>query len=257
MIKLLDTDKFSSSGVVVTASSTAAGYSSANVSTPKTNEKWRSTSNDDQWLKFDLGSAQAISMVAFFNCNLSSSATVKVHGHASDLGSSLSSWQGSSTVEETFDGFDTNTAVCLFSSQSLRWWLIAIEDPSNSDSYVELGRVFAGVETSPSNNFNENFNIGHIDNSRILRTEGEHSYVVEKPVIRTFDILFRDLSEADQDTMQSFYENVYRRNPFVVALDPDNEPVEFTRYVTLDSQFEFNYSSNRRADLALRLRETK
>jgi len=257
MIKFIFSDLFERA--TATAKTTASGFSASNVQDAKPRNVWRSQNVADQWLKFDLGSATAIDSFVIVNNNLSSSASVKLYGHASDLGNNLSDWQSSALFKTnntlTFD--DVVGGLFLSSSETYQWWLLELDDASNSEGFLEVGKVFGGISKSPNNNFNENFTQRDIDVSRSFRVEGMHKYSVSKPIIRGFDITFNDVPTSDKNNFLNWFAEVGKTQPFIVSLDSSNDLVETTRYVTNESDLDIIGQPNTRFTLGMNLLEVK
>lgn len=257
MIRVVLTDSFESS--TATARTTASGFSASNVLDGKPKNVWRSVNTSSQWLKFDLGSSIEINSFNLFNNNLSSGASVKLYGHASDLGTDLSTWQSSASFKTNNSlTFNSNLgSLFLSSSQTYRWWLLELHDPSNTNGFIDIGKVYGGLSSSPTDNFNENFSTSLIDTSRSFRVEGAHKYSVEKQKIKEFRISFNDVSDADRQTIRGWFESKGKTRPFVVALDPDNNALEFTAYATFEDDPQYVGQPNERYTIGLNMLEVK
>lgn len=256
-IKVTTTNAFASA--TVTASSTGSGFDRDNVKTYPIKRRWRSNSPVDQWLKFDLGSATAISSFSLSFHNLTSSATIKLYGHSSDLGNAATNWDGSASFDSnnTLSRDDEVAVLHISSDQSYRWWFLELDDPTNSDGYIEIGTVFGGDFESPDENFNENFSLNWLDSSRTLDSEGQSRFTVEKERFKVFEITFADMDSANQDTIEGWWKAVYKTAPFLVALDTDSHPAEWTRLVHWDNDLSWVYGPNERATTTLVLKEVR
>lgn len=253
MIKFLYTNKFDTA--TVTALNEATGYDAVNVQDRFLKKTWRSTGVSNQWLKFDLGSAQLVSMFTFFNNNLTTAATVKLYGHASDLGSTEAAWSGASFVA-TISSFDS-TAAYIAAGGTFRYWLLAFTDASNPNGYIQVGRVYGGVSISPDENFSEDFQETSIDPSLMSWTIGQHLYSVQRERYKEFQFVFSDITAANQLILRTLWASVYKTEPFVIALDETDQPVGFTRYGVLTSDLNFSYSPYNRATCSMSFRELR
>lgn len=253
MIRFLTTNKFA--GVTVTSSTAATGYADENVIDNFPQRVWRSTDRDLQWLKFDLGSAKLLTMFSCIKNNLTTAAHLKLYGHATDLGNTEAAWAGatySSLVE-----FDQNNGI-VFPNNTLRWWFLGIDDPSNADNFVEIGVVFGGEYVSPSENFNEDFSERTVDSSLLDFSDGGHGFAVEKPSWKEFTIQFVDIDSDNRQILRDLWDTVGRREPLVIALDPDLYPVEFTRFGKfLNDALEFQGMAYDRFSTTLQFREVR
>lgn len=255
MIKLIYTNVFDTS--TVTALNTAGStYTQDNLKDRFLKKKWRSTGLSNQWVKFDLGSSKLVDIFTFFSNNFTTAATVKLYGHATDLGNTESAWSTATYQSGSITNFDQNAAY-VSPNVTLRWWLLAITDAGNSSGYVELGRVFGGQALSPTQNFNENLTEQHIDPSEQYWTIGGHAYSVQRERYKVFGIEFMDMNRTNQQFLRDFWNAVHKTEPFVVALDPTNEPVNQTRYCMLLSDLEFAWGPNDRVNASMSMRELR
>lgn len=257
MIKVLTTDLFASA--TLAASSTASGFSSANVQAMPISKSWRSSSITSQYLKFDLGSAKEIDLFSIHKNNLTSNATVKLYGHSSDLGNDVADWISTATFNTgnalTFD--EIVGTLFLSSAQTLRYWFLELSDASNTDGYLEIGRVFAGKASSTDENFNENFSVEWLDNSRIYESEGGSKYSVQKVRPKIFDITFSDIDSDNVDVIEGWWMTCFKTDPLFIALDSTGEPLSFSRLCQIENDLSWFYGPNNRATTTLRLKELK
>lgn len=258
MIKVTTTSKFADS--TVTASSTESGFSVSNVLSLPVQKRWRSTSASNQWLKFDLGSAMDISSFAGIFHNLTSSATIKLYGHSSDLGSSAATWAGSATFNSsnTLSRDFAVIALHIASAQNLRWWFLELDDPTNTNGFIEIGQIFGGAFEEPDENFNENFEPAWIDTSRVLDTEAQSRYTVEKARYKNFNFSLTDFDAANISLVESWWQAVYKTCPFLVAFDTDLHPADWTRLVHWDQdELKWIYGPYERASTNLNWKELR
>ena len=121
----------------------------------------------------DLGSAMEIKGFAIKNHNFQSGAILKIQGHTS---SSFASPSFSLTVTIT----DDLIMEYFSSAQTYRYWRIYIEDVTNPDGYIEIGRPFLGSYFSPVIEARRDYNEEYEDNSKKLFSEGGQISVNEE-----------------------------------------------------------------------------
>lgn len=257
MIKVATNNLFANA--ISTASSTASGFSAGNVTDLPIKKRWRSTSPSGQWLKFDLGSATAINAFLLSFHNLTVSGTYRLFGHTSDLGSNAATWLASATfnTNNTMNRDQDVLSLFMESSQNLRWWFLEINDPSNSEGYVEAGFVFAGLTNSPDENFNENLQVSWIDTSTVQHSDGQARFTVQKERFKVFDITFTDVDSANQDVIEAWWTATYKTVPFLAALDTDNHAADWSRIVHFDTDLSWGFGANERATAAFSLKELR
>ncbi len=255
MIKFLYTNKFGGSPDIVASSSAATNFPASNVANPFPKKVWRTTGISQQFILFDLGSAQQLTMFTFFKNNFTTSASVTLRAHATNLGSTWAAW-ASSTYSQAITSFDQNAGF-LSLNQTFRYWFLGIDDPTNTNGFLELGIIFGGVSVSPSYNINENFTETIEDTSLVSQSEGNHPFSVEREQVKSFDFQFLDLGTADQVVLRNYFSSVGKTEPHVIAIDPDENPVTLTRYGLITSDFSLGFVENNKAGVAFTFREAR
>jgi len=185
---------------------------------------WRTTADTGQWLKFNLGSAKKITMVAIFGHNLTSGATITLEANSSD------SWE---TPAYTKALTWNEKAIVEFLDQTYQWWRITFEDEYNPAEYIEIGRICAGEYIEPDINVNQEVQKKWVDPSVIQESAGRQGYAVDKEVYRIFDVIFSGVPRTQQDELIEMFMDVKNIYMVVFALDPDNYPEEDTIYCNM------------------------
>lgn len=128
----------------------------------------------EEWLKLDRGgSTPAITAIIIKYNNFSTSATIQVQGNATDAWASPTYNQVITLDNDVMAHFPS-------SAQSLRWWRIRIRDVSNSDTYVEMGRVFLGTYFEPTQEVHINYELDPTDPSLLTFSEGGQLSTIQK-----------------------------------------------------------------------------
>ena len=220
--RFLHTMKFDTA--TITSSSEVTGLPDDNAVQAFVARVWRTTGDTAEWIKFDLGSAKKITMVAIFGHNLTSGATVTIEAHTSD------SW-----TTPAYSATITWHAQALvkFLDQTYRWWRITFADAANTDGYIEIGRICAGEYVEPDVNVSEDVTRTVADPSNAEEAEGRQGWYYEKPQYRTMAVKFTGIARAQQDQLETMFEEVGNTRPLVFALDPDNYPADDTIYCVL------------------------
>jgi hypothetical protein len=100
---------------------------------------WRSTSTADT-ITINLGSAQTPAVFLIQDHNLTSSATVKLQGNASD------SW-GAPSFDYTFSTIEDALIYYFTATQNYQYWRLDISDATNPDGYIEIALMYLGTYT--------------------------------------------------------------------------------------------------------------
>ncbi len=121
------------------ASSEAPNLPAANLRDPRLSLPWRSMSDTDEWIKIDAGAGETLdpNCAALAGHNLSSGATIKVQGNATDA------W-GGPTVDETIV-WRAGAMMHFFAGSALRFWRFHFADAANPDGYIQIGRLSLGT----------------------------------------------------------------------------------------------------------------
>lgn len=233
----------------ITASSEVASLPAANVAQAWRSKPWRSTGDSSEWIKFDFGSAQAVRAFALVGHNFTSGATVKIQANATDVWTSPS-------IDVTLTYHADNLVYLWSSDQSYRYWRISIEDGSNPDGYVEIGRVFLGPTTIPERNFIR-WGKERIDPTTITRSyDGAESFD-ERTAYDRLTFEFERVLPAAFDTLAAA---VGLKTYFFIIADYDNVlrtdgRHDLTRYVRLEELPASTYGHINRDDFVLTLVE--
>jgi hypothetical protein len=217
--RFLYTFKFD--GATISASSEVSGLPAANVTQEFVGKVWRSTADTGQWVKFDLGTAKKITMVAVFGHNLSAGAVVTLQANDADA------WENPAYSAALAS---TSSAIVHFLDKTYRWWRITVEDGANADGYIEIGRICAGEYYEPGVNFQESVKKSLVDPSTVEEADGRQEWTVERTKYRTYAVQFGDISAAQQGELETMFRVVGITRPLVFALDPDVAPETETIY---------------------------
>jgi len=209
------------SNVALTASTSDASFPVSNLSNPLRSKVWRSTSATSQFVLIDLKTTEEIdSFVMMFpfedTIALSSSAVVKLQANAtSDFTSP--SVDVTLTHDETFNMFTH----FFTSDQSFRYWRVSITDAGSATGFVEIGMIYLAKATTLTQSPDIGFSYNLVDVSKQRTTEFNQTYIDVRPIIKEFEFLHSNLSEADFESLQDFYNEVGNTIPIVVSVDSD------------------------------------
>ncbi len=230
----------------ISASSAVAGLPVANVAQEFVGKVWRSTADTGQWVKFDLETAQKVTMLAIFGHNLTSGATIKLEANTTDSWalppySHTLTWNALAIVE--------------FLDQTYRWWRISIEDGANPDGYIEIGRICAGEYYEPAVNVVETVQKSLVDPSTVEESDGRNEWSVERTKYRTYEVQFWDIDATQQGELETMFRAVGITRPLVFALDPDEYPEEETIYCKIKGSLSRAMKALRYGDIPLSFEE--
>ncbi len=183
---------------------------------------------------FDAGSAINVTSICIANHNITSGATIKLQGNATD------SW-GSPSVDETVT-WNAGIIKKDISQETYRYWRISIVDGSNPDTYIEIGRAWIG------DLFNTAFIspvFGHTRNSMSEKSSPFGQTYLDKRGFRSMvSVRFPWMTQAEKANLITQFEIVDIGTPFFVTFDETDMDVD-TLYVTMDQEgLNFNIKRN-------------
>jgi hypothetical protein len=131
--------------------------------------------------------------------NLSAAGTVRLTGGNTEVPSYslgfVPVWPAGQTAE-TMEGLKpTFVAVIPAELAPLRYWRVEINDPTNADGYVDVGRLVVAGGWQPSINMSNGARIGLVDPTEVQEGDGA-AFFNERPIRRTLDF---DISMLPED----------------------------------------------------------
>lgn len=93
--------------------------------------------------------------------------------------------------------FDPNYGAFVYAGASITVRYIRIDVVDSAGSFIEAGRLVAGVRTLFGNNFVPGSSRGWIDPSRKSRTEGGQTLVQRRPKARSFELSLDFVTATD------------------------------------------------------------
>lgn len=135
-----------------TASSTAATDKSiVNVKNDIIEKYWQSTGISQEWIQFDAGENLAIYIdtLGIIEHNFTTSVTLTLKGYGSGSDSLPPQWASVPVYATITAGSNPNDARIMWCSPTnptnrYRYWRLEIDDPTNSNDFLRIGRFVAG-----------------------------------------------------------------------------------------------------------------
>jgi len=176
-----------------------------------------------EFMRFDFGTSinpKAFALIGTRNdgVQISSTATVKLQGNATDVWTSPS-------FEQTLTW--NERAICLFDTDglhtsALRYWRLYIEDVDNPNGYVEISNLYLGDVFEPTQGSVQfPLDVRYIDYSKTERGEWGSRFSDVKQVTREFQMNWEFLSKTEAETLGEFVEHYKTAYPWWIALDPN------------------------------------
>ncbi len=220
---------------VIAANSADVNYPVANVLDSRLTKVYRTDANTTAEIVLNAGAAVTVSGIAIANHNISSGATIKIQGNATE------SWS-SPSVDESIT-FASGIIKHTFTEASYQYWRIQIVDAGNSDGYIEIGRSWVGkVFTTPG--ISKTVSDSRKSNSAKSISVSGQSYQDVRYFNSMISVKIPRLTHAEKASLITEFENVDYGVPFFVQFDESCLDLD-TLYVTMDmDQVAFNLLSN-------------
>ena len=190
---------------------------------------WRTDSDTTEWIKFDLVvTTKKVDCVSILTHNLTKDATVTFEGNASD------SW-GSPTVDETLtvatdsDGSVIDRITHYFTQATLRYWRVTIDDPTNPDTYIQVGRIMFGEYYDTTRDITADLRVETLDPSEGEKSPGTVHDITEKAAYRRIRTSFAFVSQTETDKWSAIFKRISNKDPALICWD--------TTRATIDSAY--------------------
>ena len=213
-----------SDGGSFTGSLAAGDMSLQNLKDISLYKKYR-TEDLSATINIDLLSAKEIDFVSIVAHNATASGSVTIKAGTTSAVSDFST--GSLDLITGNDaGYSRKFFASKFSAQTYRYWQLSFSDASNTDGYLEMGRVYLSKSFQPNTNASYGMAEGHTDQSRVSRTaSGGVSAVTRTP----FQVATVELDFATKEEMygQAFDIDLSRGKSGDVVFVPDMDDTDY------------------------------
>jgi hypothetical protein len=242
----------------ISESSDIAKRRGGNILLDQPGKSWVTTGDTGQWIVNDLGTNKKLTCFGIFNHNLSSTATITLEGNALDIWTSPT-YSQALTIATNADG-TVFPRLVYFLDETHRFFRLTIEDGSNPDGRIEIGRIIAGEYYEFTRQPARGLRVAHADPSSIEHTGGtieNFDDLEERNRYRQFrvDLPWRDVTERRK--IEAIYTKVGNVRPVVLALDPTNYPSEMSAYCYVISDLDYSWNHSSRFDVQTMLFEEK
>lgn len=213
----------------LTASTTAGSLAASNLLTDIKTEVWRSTGTTAS-LTLTWASTVSVAGVALAFTNLSSTATIKVDGYTLSGDSSPAFTTGDvlccpvNTGITSPVGFGGGVyADNWFTQANVQKLVVTITDTSNSNGYIQVGRIIAGAYWSPDRNTeSDSVKIQMQDDSKNTRSESGSLWTDRGPMYKKLSFDLSYMTASDRNTIWRIIAGNGMSNSVYVSLMPDS-----------------------------------
>ena len=240
------------SGSAPTALTENSAYLTSSLQNQRLAKTWRSTSPTAQTIVCNLGSALAVNTIAVLGHNLSGSAAVTVEAHASD------SWGAPSfTTSMTYN----SAAILKFlaSNETYQYWRFTLDDATNSDGYVEAGRIWLGTYLTIDPSSLLNFTVIKRRSDTVVYGRDRQKYATEGVGWREFNLSFPRTSGTALTSVLTMYDTVGNHSSVIFCNFDTSRAYEIVEpcYCSIVGEMDFRHTRHMRFDWSLTLEEDR
>lgn len=187
---------------VVSATTAITNYPETKTQTERLSETFRSSTLSNLIIKVVLSSAQTVTMAGIAGHNLTSSATVVfsctysepiLYSEQTMVRFYSSAVYNDNLITEAGDNLTTEAGDQLItgtSNTTIQTCYFEINDPTNPDGFIEIGRLWVGeyIDISPASL--ANFSIIKKNSDIVMHTKGRQKFAITKSNWRQFNLEF-------------------------------------------------------------------
>lgn len=213
-----------------------------NVVHPFVSKPWRTTGDTAESIVFDLGSAQTINCIGIFGHNLTSSAVCYISANSADSWGSPAHSSGAWSPVTDADGTVLGHYVFFNSWSAMRYWRILLQDSSNPDGFIQIGRIAGGQYYEFDRNIQQSFAIEHLDPSETdQNVPGRQAFWRSRDRFRRATVGFRFQDRTQTEKVEAIYRKIGNSNPCILSLDPTNYPTKDSMYCHMITPVQFTH----------------
>jgi hypothetical protein len=237
-----------------TALGSAVGYPIENVQEQRLSVRWRSAAVTAQTVIIDFGTEQTVTTAAILGHNISSSATASsiLLSARADTGFTAGNVIATLTRNE-------NAILKFFTGAPFRYFQFSIDDPSNTDGYLDIGRLWLGdyITVSPSSLLG--FTVIKRRSDMVSFGKNRQKFATPGENWRRFEFAFPPTGGSALTAIQTMYDAVGNHSAFVFTnLDTDySYPLVYPCYVSIDGDLTFTHDKYQRYAYGLQMEECK
>jgi hypothetical protein len=237
-------------GGTVTANSEDPQFVDDNVQDQRLAKAWRTLSTTGITCVVDLATAQTVNTVAVLGHNITTAATVTIQANASD------SW-GAPTYSTTLTALDGAILRYLDSAETFRYWRYTFEDPTNTENYLQIGRLWLGdfLQIDPSSTVD--FTVSKKRNDVVSYGRGLQKFGTPGVGWREFNFEFRRHEATMLTAIQTMYDTVGNHTSMIFCNFDTlrTYPIVEPCYVSIVGDIDFKHRRSMAFDYSLRLEE--
>lgn len=232
----------------MTALTTAAGYPIANVQDPRLTKVWTSDATTTQTVIVDLGSAQAISVLAIVGHNIASTATCVANGNATDV------WTAPSVTQSIT--WNSGIMLAFISPQTYQYWRFSFTGLTQA---VSIGRLWLGGYSDIDPSSTQEFSVELKTDDTVVYGRRRQKYASPGATWRKINLRFPPNSVTSLSVIENIYRTVGKHQSFIFCNFNDlrTYPLVDPLYGSFGEDLAFTHQRNQRYDFSLSIEEDK
>ena len=211
-------------GSTITSSSQTYLYEDYNIIDINSLKTWRSTSTTAS-VVFEPSSSLQPDTIGIKNHNLTSGATIKIQGNATD------SW-GSPSVDITLTWREDTIMEFITVGAAYAFWRLSIVDAANTDLYLEVGTVYLGNSLSMPG-MTPTQTLGWNTNSIVEYSVSNQPFGDTRADFNTYNVECPVSTNAQRKLIITMFENNTIITPLFISLWEDDQDFEDPEYATI------------------------
>jgi len=217
-----------------------------NIKSDIVEKTWRATGCSSEWVQFDAGAGQVMGVdtLALLNNNLSQNAIVEISAYGGGSDDVPGNWESESSYiasitmpsDATEDNLIYISGSAVSSLNSYRHWRVTMQDPSNNDGFIEIGRLVAGESfVFDVENCTHEVEFGFKNYKNEVNLNGFTSASNNRALKKELRLTFQDLNVISRTNYSEWNRMIkYCRDTLkmLVIIDPEN-PYRFSVFSKL------------------------
>lgn len=220
-----------------------------NVQDSDIRKPWRSSTLNTQHLVFDYGASRQCDYIYLGGMNLTTAAEISVtiatdsafaspvydasfspnsHGLDPIFGDHQLNQTGGDKLKDSAGDFliDGSGNFLVSGTWSLpatgRYCRVSINDPANTDGYVEVGRIKIGAVVTDAVGHDWGASVETVDKSQVARTKGGSMYILPGSVFRAVTVGWSWMTDTEMAALEALKYDYGAREDVVLSVYPDD-----------------------------------
>lgn len=233
---------------------TATGYPVTNVQEQRLSVRYRTASPTAQSVIIDFATAQSITTAAILGHNISASATASSILVSARADTGFTAGNVIATLTRNEDAI-----LKFFTAASFRYWKFSIDDQSNTDGYLEMGRLWLGTYITILPSSLLDFTVAKRRSDIVTYGKNRQKYASIGEDWRRFELNFPPTGGSALTAIQTMFDAVGLHSSLLFThLDLDySYPIIYPCYCSITDEISFSHDKRLNFNFSLVLEENK